>query len=61
MAEFLRHNWPQQNAVHPANFDLSLVYNPPGGASGLTAPPVLETLTDLSLNSADPNFVVAAG
>ncbi|HWY03783.1 MAG TPA: putative baseplate assembly protein [Candidatus Acidoferrum sp.] len=48
-----------QNAVHPANFDLSVVYNPPGGASGLTAPPVLETLTDLSLNSADPNFVVA--
>ena len=59
-------SWPNffgivaaQNAVHPANFDLSVVYSPPGGPSGLTAPPVLETLTNLSLNSADPNFVVA--
>ena len=44
-------SWPNfmgvtatQNAVHPANFDLSVVYDPPGGASGLSAPPVLETL-----------------
>src|SRR5262249_1319403 len=48
----------QQNAVHPSNFDLSVVYNPPGGASGLATPPVLEILADLSLNSADPKFVV---
>jgi hypothetical protein len=48
----------QQNAVHPANFDLSVVYNPLGGAPGLSAPPVLETLADLSLTSGDPNFVV---
>lgn len=50
----------QQNAVHPSNFDLSVVYNPPGGASGLAAPPILEILADLSLNSADPNYVVTA-
>lgn len=47
-----------QNTVHPANFDLSVVYSPPGGASGLAAAPVLESLADLSLNSADSNFVV---
>jgi hypothetical protein len=44
----------RQNTVNPANFDLSIVYNPPG----TTAPPVVETITDLSLASADPNFVV---
>ena len=48
----------QQNAVHPANFDLLVVYNPLGGAPGMSAPPVLETLADLSLTSGDPNFVV---
>jgi hypothetical protein len=48
------------NAVHPANFDLSVVYNPPGGASGMSTPPVLEILSDLSLNSANPNYVVKA-
>lgn len=48
------------NAVHPANFDLSVVYNPPGGAHGMAAPPVLEILADLSLNSADANYVVTA-
>ena len=36
----------------------SVVYNPPGGAHGLASPPVVETLTDLSLTPADPNFVV---
>ena len=50
-----------QNTGDPAKFDLSVVYNPPGGAPGLAAPPVLEKLTDLSLNSADPNFVVDPG
>jgi hypothetical protein len=44
----------QQNTVNPANFDLSVVYNPPG----MSAPPVVETITDLSLAPADPNFVV---
>jgi hypothetical protein len=49
----------KQNAVHPANLDLQVVYNPPGGASGMAAAPVLEILADLSLNSADPNYVVS--
>ena len=58
-------SWPdlfgvvaQQNTVNPANFDLSVVYNPPGGAPGLAPPPVVETITDLSLAAADPNFAV---
>ena len=45
----------QQNTVNPANFDLSIVYNPPGLVG---PPPVVETITDLSLVAADPNFVV---
>jgi hypothetical protein len=35
-----------------------VVYNPPGGAPGVPSTPVLERLIGLSLNSADPNFVV---
>ena len=49
----------QKNTSNPANFDLSVVYNPAGGAAGMSAPPVLETLTDLSLVSGDPNYVLA--
>lgn len=48
----------KQNAVNLADFDLSIVYNPPGGAAGMSAAPVLESLTDLSLNSAAPNYAV---
>ena len=48
----------QQNSGTPANFDLSIVYNPPGGAPGLSVAPVLETFTDLSLTSGDPNYVL---
>jgi hypothetical protein len=58
-------SWPdlfgvvaQQNTVNPANFDLSVVFNPPGGAHDMSTAPVVETITDLSLASADPNFVV---
>jgi hypothetical protein len=58
-------SWPdlfgvvaQKNAVNASNFDLSVVYNPPGGAPGMSTAPVVETITDLSLASADPNFVV---
>ena len=58
-------SWPdqfaviaQQNTVHPANFDLSVLYNPVGGAPGMSTSPVVETITDLSLTTADPNFVV---
>lgn len=54
-------SWPnffgvvaRQNTSNPANFDLSIVYNPPG----MTAPPVLETFTNLSLVPADPNYVL---
>ena len=35
------------------------MYNPAGGAAGMSAPPVLETFTDLSLVSGDPNYVLA--
>ena len=58
-------SWPDlfgivanQNAIDPSTFDLAIVYDPPGGAPGVPAPPVLERLIGLSLNSADPNFVV---
>jgi len=58
-------SWPDlfgivanQNTIDPSQFDLAVVYDPPGGAPGVSAPPVLERLTGLSLNSADPNFVV---
>jgi hypothetical protein len=44
----------QPNTINPPNFDLSIVYNPPA-ASGTS---VVETITDLSLAPADPNFVV---
>ena len=43
------------NAVHPANIDLAVVYNPPGGAAGIHAQVILEKFTDLSFNAADPN------
>jgi hypothetical protein len=59
-------SWPnfigivaQKNTTNPANFDLSVLYNPAGGAAGMSAPPVLETFTDLSLVPGDPNYVVA--
>ncbi|HET9365379.1 MAG TPA: putative baseplate assembly protein, partial [Candidatus Angelobacter sp.] len=55
--------WPQYfgvvakaNAVHPANFDLSVVYDPPDGAKGLSTPAVLEKFEDLSFTTTDTNF-----
>jgi hypothetical protein len=45
------------NGVVAGNFDLSLVYAPPGGATGVSGSPVLESLFNLSINPADPNFV----
>jgi hypothetical protein len=58
-------SWPDlfgvvgnQNTGDPAKFDLAVTYNPPGGAPGVSSPPVLEKLTGLSLNAADPAFVV---
>jgi hypothetical protein len=57
--------WPQYfgivakaNAVNPANFDLSVVYNPPGGAAGVTTPVYLETFTDLSVTTPGPSNAV---
>jgi hypothetical protein len=55
--------WPQYfgvssspNAIHPGNFDLTLVYNPPGGPSGVPGPVILENFSNLSLTVADPNY-----
>lgn len=56
-------SWPQYfgvsataNALHPANFDLSIVYDPTGGPHGVTGPVVLELFPDLSLTNTDPNY-----
>jgi Baseplate J-like protein len=58
-------SWPQKFGVvvtpdlaHPPNFDLAVIYNPPGGAAGIHAQVMLEKFTNLSLNHADPNYVV---
>jgi Baseplate J-like protein len=57
-------DWPQffgvltkANAVNPGNFDLSVVYNPPGGAANVPSPVTLETFTNLSLTPSDANYV----
>jgi hypothetical protein len=42
----------QQNATTAANIDLTVLYNPPGGAAGVSAPVPVEHFTNLSLNSA---------
>jgi Baseplate J-like protein len=56
--------WPQlfgvvvaANGANPAHFDVSVVYNPPGGAAGIQQRVVVEQFTDLSLQPADPNYV----
>jgi Baseplate J-like protein len=59
--------WPQffevmlrPNQTNPANFDLSVVYNPAGAATGGSSPPTqitLESFTNLSFNPADTNYV----
>ena len=48
------------NTVNPANLDLAVVYNPPGGAAGIQKQVVVEQFTDLSLNTADPNYAATA-
>ena len=57
--------WPQYfgvfvvaNATNPANFDLSIVYNPAGGAHGVPLLVTLESFPDLSLTDTDPNYAV---
>jgi hypothetical protein len=58
-------DWPQMfgvvvasDLIHPPNFDLAVVYNPPGGAAGIRSQVMLEKFINLSLNPADPNYVV---
>ena len=57
-------SWPQYfgivvlpNTITPANFDLSVVFNPPGGATGVASPVVLESFTNLTLTPAVANNV----
>jgi Baseplate J-like protein len=59
-------NWPaafgvivQQNATTATNIDLAVVYDPPGGAAGVSAPVTVERFTNLSFAPADPNYVAA--
>jgi hypothetical protein len=55
--------WPQYfgvtataNTAHAGNFDLAVVFNPPGGPSGVTGPVILESFPDLSLTTSDSNY-----
>ncbi len=57
--------WPQSfgvivsvNAGDPANFDLAVVYDPASGGTGIHKLVAVEKFTNLSLNTADPNYVV---
>jgi len=56
-------SWPQylglvvkQNQKNAANFDLSVVYNPPRGAAGTPVQVVLENFVNLSLNKSNANY-----
>jgi hypothetical protein len=56
--------WPQYfaivvsaNGTTPATFNLSVVFDPPGGAAGVTTPVVLETFSNLTLKPAVANNV----
>jgi Baseplate J-like protein len=44
----------------PGNIDLSVVYNPPGGAAGFNKLISVESFNDLSLDSADADYAVTA-
>jgi hypothetical protein len=57
-------NWPallgvmvKANQTTPANFDLAVIYNPPGGAFGMTSQVTLESYTNLSFSKAEPTYV----
>lgn len=57
-------SWPalfgllaKPSAITPGNLDLSVVYNPPGGAAGVPGTPAVESFSDLSITPADPNYV----
>ncbi len=58
-------SWPtlfgvlvKPNSGTPTNIDLSVVYNPPGGAAGFDKQIIVESFGDLSLSSANPAYVV---
>ena len=55
--------WPQYfgvivqaNQTTSANFDLFVVYNPPGGPAGIPTLVTLEIFANLSFKSTDPNY-----
>lgn len=57
--------WPQSfgilvnvNSGNPAHFDLSVVYDPSSGGSGIHKLVAVERFSDLSLNPVDPTFAV---
>lgn len=59
--------WPQSfgvlvaaNSGNPGNIDLSVVYDPSSGGAGIHKLVAVEKFTNLSLHSADPNYVVNA-
>jgi hypothetical protein len=47
------------NASTATNIDLSVVYNPPGGAAGVATQVIVEKFTNLSLKATDPNYAPA--
>lgn len=58
-------SWPslfgvlvKPNTANPANIDISVVYNPPGGAAGLYKQIAVEQFLSLSLNPASPSYAV---
>jgi hypothetical protein len=60
-------SWPaffgvvvKPNSGTPGNIDLSVVYNPPGGAAGFNKLITVESFTDLSLHSGNPDYAVTA-
>jgi hypothetical protein len=55
--------WPQYfgivanvNSGNPSEFDLAVVFNPPGGPAGVTGPVVLEKFIGLSPTTGAPNY-----
>ncbi len=59
-------SWPQYfgvlataSTIDPANFDLTILFNPPGGPAGLSGLPVLEHFTDLTLVPGSSNYAPA--
>jgi hypothetical protein len=41
----------RRNTLHPANFDISVVYNPPGGAAGIHGLVEVEAILNISLQT----------